>query len=342
MRAGCSRWRPRPAAGGCGPARRRSAARRWRSRRARRRRWSWPGRRRRISAEQQAERRPGRPARKPRTRRSKATFMPPPSRPARRCAPPPAASPTGPGDWPRSPPSDGAAGAVEQQLEARRRGRPATGGAWREPAGRAARPHREEGLHDAVFQRMERDDARAARRSSAPARRRRGRPPARPSSSFTAMRSAWNDAGGRMDLGAAAAAQRLLDELGQVQGAGEGLLGAAADDGARRCGGSRAPRRRRRGCGPARPARRSLTRSAAVGPSARHAHVQRPVAHEGEAALGLVELHGRDAEVEDHAVDGGLGRSLRPARRSGARPGGSGRRAGRRRTARPWGRGRRR
>ena len=38
-------------------------------------------------------------------------------------------------------------------------------------------------------------------------------------------------------------------------------------------------------------------------PLAAHAHVERPVEAEGEAALGIVELHRRNAEVEHHAVD---------------------------------------
>ena len=44
--------------------------------------------------------------------------------------------------------------------------------------------------------------------------------------------------------------------------------------------------------------------SAAVEPAGLiHAHVERGVAGVGEAALVLVELHRRDAEVEQHAVD---------------------------------------
>ncbi len=34
-----------------------------------------------------------------------------------------------------------------------------------------------------------------------------------------------------------------------------------------------------------------------------HAHVERPVEAEGKAALGLVELHGRHADVEHDAVE---------------------------------------
>ncbi len=34
-----------------------------------------------------------------------------------------------------------------------------------------------------------------------------------------------------------------------------------------------------------------------------HAHVQRPVAHKGKAAFRIVKLRGRDAEIEQNAVD---------------------------------------
>ena len=49
---------------------------------------------------------------------------------------------------------------------------------------------------------------------------------------------------------------------------------------------------------------RVFTASAALAPGLRHAHVERAVTQEGEAALGLVDLHGGDADVEHHAVDG--------------------------------------
>src|SRR6202030_3840333 len=39
-------------------------------------------------------------------------------------------------------------------------------------------------------------------------------------------------------------------------------------------------------------------------PGASHAHIQGAVMAEREAALWRVELHGRDAEIEDDAVDG--------------------------------------
>jgi hypothetical protein len=40
-------------------------------------------------------------------------------------------------------------------------------------------------------------------------------------------------------------------------------------------------------------------------PVAAHAHVERPVAAKGKAALRLVDLHGRNAEIEQHAVERG-------------------------------------
>ena len=36
---------------------------------------------------------------------------------------------------------------------------------------------------------------------------------------------------------------------------------------------------------------------------ARHAHVERSLAHEGKTAIGLIELHRRNADIEHHAVD---------------------------------------
>ena len=51
-------------------------------------------------------------------------------------------------------------------------------------------------------------------------------------------------------------------------------------------------------------ARRALTTSAALSPSpGRHAHVERSVLHEAEAARGVVELRRGDAEVEQDAVE---------------------------------------
>ena len=48
---------------------------------------------------------------------------------------------------------------------------------------------------------------------------------------------------------------------------------------------------------------RPLTRSAAAGAGLAHPHVERPVLLEGEAARGLVELHRGDADVEHDAVE---------------------------------------
>ena len=77
-----------------------------------------------------------------------------------------------------------------------------------------------------------------------------------------------------------------------------------------------------------------------------HAHVERGVLGVGEAAVGLVELHGGDAEVEEHALDARrcrAGRAPRGARRRRRARGWRARRRGRaarRRAAAPPCRGR--
>ena len=49
-----------------------------------------------------------------------------------------------------------------------------------------------------------------------------------------------------------------------------------------------------------------------------HAHVERPVPLEGEAALGLVDLHRGNAEIERHAIDRAAERPRTEAQRIGA------------------------
>ena len=58
-----------------------------------------------------------------------------------------------------------------------------------------------------------------------------------------------------------------------------------------------------------------LTTSAAVSAGLGHAHVERAVGAEGKAAIGLVELHRRDADVEHDAVDLRLGEFVEPGER---------------------------
>ncbi len=55
------------------------------------------------------------------------------------------------------------------------------------------------------------------------------------------------------------------------------------------------------------------TTSAALGPSRAHAHVERTVEPEREAALGLVELHRGHAEIEHDAVHRGVAEFFRDA-----------------------------
>ena len=123
------------------------------------------------------------------------------------------------------------------------------------------------------------------------------------SSSLTKMRSAWNvRVAGWMSPGAHAhdARQRYRrapawcgsaprcaprDDCARHR-AGVALLAQRRDDGGKiALGQLRRPRRRR-------------------WPGRAHAHVERAVEPERKAALGLVELHRRDAEVEHDAVDG--------------------------------------
>ena len=107
-------------------------------------------------------------------------------------------------------------------------------------------------------------------------------------------------AGRRVLLHARHVAERLADDLGELagpldrpggdDGAGDparlGLLAIMVDD-----------------VGDLRLVGGMLRKSAALSPSRRHAHVERAVGLEGEAALGPVELHRGDADIERHAVD---------------------------------------
>ena len=203
-----------------------------------RRRWSWPGRRP-GSAATSRRRAPTRStSRKPRTlrRSSRGSCRRPPDA-ARRCAPPPAAWPSGRGGWPPAPPPTarwaplnsssklGAGAGCHRRRVARARRR-------------AARAHGQEGLHDPVFQRMEGDHAEPAAGlqralGGGEAGLQLGRAPRSPrcAAPGTTRVAGWILAPRRPPSG-------LLDELGQLEGAGERLLGAAAHDGARRCGGS--------------------------------------------------------------------------------------------------------
>ena len=123
-----------------------------------------------------------------------------------------------------------------------------------------------------------------------------------PSSSLTNMRSAWkvrvagwispgarvhdarDDVGERARGARSAASARALT-MARAIGAREALLAERRDD-----GGKIALGRRVDHVGGARPV-------------AAHAHVERAVLAEGKSALGLVELHRGDAEIEHDAVD---------------------------------------
>ncbi len=123
-----------------------------------------------------------------------------------------------------------------------------------------------------------------------------------PSSSLTKTRSAWKTRVAGWILSLALRGLTHLDEACEFARRGEGLLGAALLDGAG-------------------DAARLLflaeeTEDAdeiadlgaiddigrADTPARRHAHVERTVALEGEAAIGLVDLHGGDADIEHDAI----------------------------------------
>ena len=124
-----------------------------------------------------------------------------------------------------------------------------------------------------------------------------------PSSSLTKMRSAWNvRVAGWMSPGLARTTRATMSASCRVERIGASLRALTI---------ARAtPRACRSSPSVAMMVARSrseatATTSAALTARPPHAHVERPVAAEGKSALGLVELHGGDADVEQHAVDGG-------------------------------------
>ena len=121
------------------------------------------------------------------------------------------------------------------------------------------------------------------------------------SSSLTKMRSAWNvRVAGWMAPGRACT-MRATMSAERARGA-DRRIAAGGDDGAG--DGARVAffaEDRQDGCKVALGGRRhDVGRARSRGA---HAHVERTVVAEGKSALGLVELHRGDAEVEDHAVD---------------------------------------
>ena len=110
---------------------------------------------------------------------------------------------------------------------------------------------------------------------------------------------------GGVARGAAAAADGAFDDVGEARGRDDGLAGLLAHN---RAGDAHrvglfavlAEQPRQRGGVVAERGDQLRGGAAARGV---HAHVQRAVGPEGEAALRLVELEGRDAQVEQHAVD---------------------------------------
>ena len=222
-------------------------------------------------------------------------------RPAPRCAPPRAASPSARADCAPTSASLAATGPCVTRVEARL-GR---GLAARQMA-RARRPRGRYATARNCFTIRSSSEWNVTTASRPPGRSTRSAAcsarTSSPSSSLTAMRRRLEHAGRGMDA-AGLGPDEAGDELGELARRLD-----AAPCGARSMT-ARATARARRsspimvedvgelGLGGA------LTRSAALSPVALHAHVERPVAAEREAALGLVELHRRHADVEHDAVD---------------------------------------
>ena len=158
----------------------------------------------------------------------------------------------------------------------------------------------QEGFDDAVFKRMEGDDDKApAGLEDRFGRAESGREFAQLVVDEDAQR--LKGAGGRMDA-ARARVHDPGDEVGERAGGADRTLAARALDGAGDGAGMPLLAEARDDIG-------ELTRGGLrhhVGgarPKTAHAHIERTVGAEREAALGRVELHRRDAKVEDDAID---------------------------------------
>ena len=137
------------------------------------------------------------------------------------------------------------------------------------------------------------------------------------SSSLTSMRRAWKE----LRRGGPAGGRRRARPSGRLGQLGGGVHGRAATM-ARRCARawrsspSRAGGRDSSSLGPG--VHDVLGRDpASAGSSPVHAHVERAVVAVAEAPVGLVDLRGADAEVEEHAADLGRAERRRPPRRAG-------------------------
>ena len=104
-----------------------------------------------------------------------------------------------------------------------------------------------------------------------------------------------------MHLGPATAAERAFDDIGQVERAAERLLGAPAHQGAGDAARLPLVAIDKEDAGEL-GLFGAVDQIGGAGTLAAHPHVERAVAHERKAALGLVELHRRDAEVKGHAI----------------------------------------
>jgi hypothetical protein len=126
-----------------------------------------------------------------------------------------------------------------------------------------------------------------------------------PISSLTAMRMPWKGAGGGMDAALALHRSRegIDDELGERTRAGQRPGAAGGLDGRDDAAPILLLPEVTDGADEGIVARDLEPTGGGLAGARVHAHVGRGVVAEGEAAVGLVELEGRDAEIEKDAVE---------------------------------------
>ena len=244
--------------------------------------------------------------------------------------------------------SSAASGSIALRVTSAKRGvSAAVSGAWRLPRGAA--PERSWRKRLTTRSSSEWKVTTASQPPGASARSAAARPRASsPSSSLTAMRSAWKLRVAGCGWPGFGRGSRRSIRPASWSVVAKGALAAVGDDGAGDAAGRALLAVLEENVGERRLGQ-AVDEVGGRGAGLAHPHVERAVLLEGEAAGGLVELHRGDADVEHDAVERRMARPRRrcgrgvpkvPARRSSrpanvAGPGGGARRA-------PRGRGRRR
>ena len=241
--------------------------------------------------------------------------MPPASRPARRCAPRRAVWPSGRGDWRRLRRRSARRAPAWISDEAGLGALCAAGGRWREAPG--VRPARSVRKPFTIRSSSEWKVTTASRpplfstRSAASSPR-----SSSSSSSLTAIRApgtpGWPDGPWRPRRPPRARSTTSARSSVRSNGRSARRRTMRAGDPA----GLTLLADSRGRCASARPGSAVVDQIGGGRALGAHAHVQRAVAHEGKAALGLVQLHGGDAEVEGHAVGGRRAQRRRPCART--------------------------